>query len=300
MKQPADGWDRDEREALDPVADEIAALRECHANDPPLDLLRAAHADALPPDLQARVSDHLADSAWSRALVDGANDVEHSLDAPASDRLFARIAQSTTPRPPLFSAIRFGSRVLAAAAALIIIAALWVSWRGTVPAAPPSTSAAPQSTVARTEPPPFELPLRKPDVRLSVSALTWRGPSGAASLVDDLAPALDTFRASDYARAAQMLEPIGRQYPKAFEPRFYRGISLLFLNDASGAIDELQTAAQLADSSFSSDVAWYLAVAEARAGRLATARVYLDPLCRTANAHAADACDAIKKLDGAR
>jgi hypothetical protein len=299
MKQPADGWDRDEREALEPVADEIAALRERHANDPPLDLLRAAHADALPPDLQARVSDHLTESAWSRALVDGANDVEHSLDAPASDRLFARITQSTTPQRPLFSAVRFASRVLAAAAALIIITALWVSWRGTASVAPPSKPAASQTTVARAEP-PFELPLRKPDVRLSVSALTWRGPSGAASLVDDLAPALDAFRASDYARAAQLLQPIERQYPKAFEPPFYRGISLLFLNDPSAAIDELQTAARLADSSFSSDVAWYLAVAELRAGRLVAARVYLDPLCRTANAHTADACDAIKKLDGAR
>jgi hypothetical protein len=299
MKQPADGWDRDEREALDPVADEIAALRERHANDPPLDLLRAAHADALPPDLQARVSDHLTESAWSRALVDGANDVEHSLDAPASDRLFARITQSTTPRRPLFSAIRFSSRVLAAGAALIIIAALWVSWRGTASIARPSKPAAPQTTVARAEP-PFELPLRKPEVRLSVSALTWRGPSGAASFVDDLAPALDAFRASDYARAAQMLEPIARQYPKAFEPPFYRGVSLLFLNDPSGAIDELQRAARLADSSFSSDAAWYLAVAERRVGRLAAARVYLDPLCRTANAHTADACGAIKKLDGAR
>jgi hypothetical protein len=48
------------------------------------------------------------------------------------------------------------------------------------------------------------------------------------------------------------------------------------------------------------DVTWYLAVAQLRAGRPAAARVYLDPLCRTANAHTADACDALKKLDGAR
>jgi hypothetical protein len=300
MKQPADGWDRDEREVLEPVADEIAALRERHVNDPSLDLLRAAHADALPPDLQAHVADHLADSAWSRALVDGANDVEHSLDAASSDRLYARITKSTTERPSWFSAARFASRLLAAAAALLIIAALWVSWRGTVPAAPPSQPAAAQTTIARAEPPPIELPLRKPDVRLSVSALTWRGPSGGTSLVDDLAPALDAFRASDYTRAAQMLEPLERQYPRAIEPPFYRGVSLLFLNAPGAAIDELQTAARLADDTFSMDVTWYLAVAQLRAGRPAAARVYLDPLCRTANAHTADACDALKKLDGAR
>jgi len=99
-----------------------------------LDLLRAAQADALPPDLQSRVSEHLTESEWSRALVSGANDVEHSLDAAASDRLFARITKSATARPSWFSSIRLASGVLAAAAAVIIIAALWVSRRGTAPA----------------------------------------------------------------------------------------------------------------------------------------------------------------------
>ena len=300
MKQPPDAWDADEREALEPVQDELAALRERHANDPSLDLLRAAHADALPPDLQAPVSEHLAQSAWSRALVEGATDVDHALDGPASDRLYARITKSATPRPRWFSATRVVSRALAAAAAIVIIAAIWMSRRGTAPAAPTSQPAAPQTSVARAEPPPFELPVQKPDVRLSAAALTWRGPSGASSYVDDLAPALDAFRASDYSRAAQMLEPLKRQYPKAIEPPFYRGISLLFLNDPNAAVDELQTAARLTDDTFSMDVDWYLAVAELRAGRLAAARVYLDPLCRTANAHTADACDALKKLDSAR
>jgi hypothetical protein len=300
MKQPTDAWDADEREALEPVQDELAALRERHANDPPIDLLRAAHADALPPDLQTRVSDHLTDSAWSRTLVEGANDVDHSLDGHASDRLFARITKSATPRPRWFSTTRVVSRALAAVAVLVVIAALWMSRRGTAPAAPSSQPITSQTSIARAEPNPIELPLRKPDVRLSAAALTWRGPAGASSFVDDLAPALDAFRASDYSRAAQMLAPLERQYPKAVEPPFYRGISLLFLNDPNAAVDELQTAARLADDTFSMDVDWYLAVAELRAGRLAAARVYLDPLCRTANAHTADACDALKKLDGAR
>jgi hypothetical protein len=300
MKLPADAWDRDERAALEPLQDELAAIRDRHVNDLSLDLLRAAHTDALPPDLQVRVSEHLTDSAWSRALVDGADDVEHSLDAPASDRLFARITQSATHQPSWVSSTRYAWRFLAGAAALIIVAALWVSRRGAAPAPPSSRPAALRTTTARAGPPPFELPLRKPDVRLSVAALTWRGSSGGASLVDDLAPALDAFRASDYARASGMLAPLARQYPKAFEPPFYLGVSLLFLNDPSAAIDELQTAAQIADDTFSSDVAWYLAVAELRAGRLAPGRASLDRLCRTANAHTADACDALKKLDGAR
>jgi len=300
MKAPADGWDRDEREALGPLEDELSALRARHASDPSLELLRAANADALPPDLQARVSEHLADSAWSRQLVAGANEVDHTLDAASADRLLARITRSSD-EPRSWSAFhRFWRPLLATAAAITIVASIVVMRRATAPAQQAPAAAAPQTTIARNEPPPFELPLHRPDVRLSVAALTWRGPSGAASLVDDLAPALDAFRASDYARAAQSLEPLERQYPGAIEPPFYRGISLLFLNDPAGAIDELQKAARLADSTFSSDVAWYLAVAEQRAGRTAAARVYLDAVCRTANAHSTDACDALKKLDGAR
>jgi hypothetical protein len=137
-------------------------------------------------------------------------------------------------------------------------------------------------------------------VRLSVGALTWRGPSGASSIVDDLAPALDAFRASDYARAAQALEPLEGRYPTAVEPPFYRGISLLFLNDPGGAFVELRRAERLADATFSPDVAWYLAVAEQRAGRTVEARARLDAVCRSANTHAADACNAIKKLDASR
>ena len=225
---------------------------------------------------------------------------EHSVDAPESDRLVAQIAKSATDRPAWFSVTRYVSRFLAVAAALTIIAALWVSWRGTPPAVRRPAPAANQTTVAHAGPSALELPLRKPDVRLSAAALTRRAPPGASSFADDLARALDAFRASDYSRAAQMLEPLERQYPKAIEPPFYRGISLLFLNDPNAAVDELQTAARLADDTFSMDVDWYLAVAELRAGRLAAARVYLEPLCRTTNAHTTDACDALKKLDGAR
>ena len=298
MNAPADGWERDERDALEPLEEELASIRARHANDPSLDLLRAAQADALPPDLQARVSEHLTESEWSRALVSGANDVEHSLDATASDRLLARITQSATARPSWFSSIRLVSRLLAAAAAVVIIAALWVSRRGTAPAstAPPVA----RQTVARNEPPPFELPLQKPDVRLSVAALTFRGTPAPSSLVDDLAPALDAFRASDYARSAQALQPLEGKYPAAIEPPYYRGLSLLFMNDAAGAIAELQKAARLADDTFSADVTWYLAVAQQRAGRIADARAALDTLCRTPNPHKSAACDGLSKLGSSR
>lgn len=264
MSHLRDAWDRDEREALEPLEDELATLRERHANDPPLELLRAADADALPPDLQARMSEHLAGSDWSRALVAGARDVEHTLDPASADRLFARIrrsADSAVDRSPRW---RRWAPVAAVAATLAIVTVLWTSWRSTAPPAigpqPP-----PQATVARAEPPISEL-IRKPDVRLSVAALTWRGQA-ASTLVDDLAPALEAFRQSDYARAAKTLEALEPRYPDVFDLPYYRGLSLLFLNDADGALPELQKAARLADSTFASDVAGYLAVAQQRAGK---------------------------------
>ena len=71
MTTPRDDWDADEREALDGLEGELAEIRRRHEGDPSLAMLRAAAADALPPELQARVTRHLQDSAWSRALLDG-------------------------------------------------------------------------------------------------------------------------------------------------------------------------------------------------------------------------------------
>jgi len=130
--------------------------------------------------------------------------------------------------------------------------------------------------------------------------LTFRGTPAASSLVDDLAPPLDAFRASDYARSAQALQPLEAKYPAAIEPPYYRGLSLLFMNDAAGAIAELQKAARLADDTFSADVTWYLAVAQQRAGRIADARAALDTLCRTTNLHTSAACDGLTKLGSSR
>lgn len=299
MKPPADGWDRDEREALEPIESELAVIRDRHAGDPPLTLLRAASADALPPDAQARVSEHLAESAWSRALVAGVDDAEPSLDAAAEDRLLARIAQAQVNERSWFSLGRQWAALLATGALVALIAVVWMSRRAEAPTAT-APSAGPVATVAGNEPPRFELPLQKPEVRLSAAALTWRGPSGAPSFVDDLAPALDAFRNADFTQAAHMLAPLGQRYPGAIEPPFYRGISLLYLDEPAAALDELQRAERIADDTFATDVAWYLAVAEQRSGRIGDARRRLESLCRAGRAHAGDACDGMKKLPAGR
>ena len=97
--------DEDEQSALEPFEDELRELRERHANDPRLEVLRAATGQVLPEELQASASAHLANSRWSRALVDGTNEVgELSVEAEA--RLLDRITHeersgpaSSSPRP---------------------------------------------------------------------------------------------------------------------------------------------------------------------------------------------------------
>jgi hypothetical protein len=70
----------------------------------------------------------------------------------------------------------------------------------------------------------------------------------------------------------------------------------LFLNDNRGAVESLSAASRLADAALSPDVAWYLAVAEERAGDIEQARTRLNALCRTTSERSAAACAAAPQL----
>jgi len=129
MSQPRD-WDAEEREALDGLDGELAEIRRRHQDDPSLEMLRAAEADALPPEIKARVTRHLQDSAWSRAVVDGLRETgaDDHLDAASEDRLFERItrkAQATPSRAPSrrrwSPAIAIGGLALAATLLIAVV-----------------------------------------------------------------------------------------------------------------------------------------------------------------------------------
>jgi len=298
MSQRRDDWDADERDALAAFEGELADIRRRHADDPSLAMLRAADGDALPPDEQARVMRHLEESAWSRALVDGLREAGAGdrLDAASEQRLFDRItreARAASPRPRWRSAAIYGG--LAVAATVII--AVMVRDRAPAPAPPP----APVGTVASATnpPPPSAAPVliafSKPEVRLSPSALTWRGDPSANPFLRDLAPALDAYRADDYARAVAAFDRLASVYPDAIEVRFYLGVSRLLAGDAAGAIAPLDAAARLGNATFAEDVSWYLAVAQQRSGR-AEARDRFARLCRGRGPHAAAACAALTAL----
>lgn len=307
MSQPRD-WDAEEREALDGLDGELAEIRRRHQDDPSLETLRAAQADALPPEVQARVTRHLQDSAWSRAIVDGLRETgaEDHLDAASEDRLFERItrkAQVTPLRAPSrrrwAPAIAIGGLALAATLLIAVV----VERSGPDIAVPPDAASASigvkpaiVESAPVTRPEPSRIAFAKPEVKLSPSALAWRGDAAANPFVRDLAPAIDAYRAGDYPRAAAAFDRLSGVYPGSIEVSFYLGVSRMLAGDDAGAIAPLEAAARLDNQTFADDVAWYLAIAQQRSGR-PNGRAKLAELCRGQGPHASSACTAVAQLD---
>ena len=291
MTLPRDDWDEDERRALKGLEHELDQLHARHRDDPPFELLRAADADALPEPLQGAIAEHLEQSAWSRALVEGGADADATLDADDQQRLFARIQRSSRATPAAsFWRARFWIPALAAAAVLIVMVGVF---RRSGPDLDQRPLPPAESQVAIAQPAPvFRLPLDKPDVKLTPAALVLRSEGRDARFVDDIAPALTAYRASDYSEADRRFAVLETRYPKSVEVAFYRGVSQLFLNDPRAAILSLQSARRLDDDAFAAEIGRYLAVASERAGDVARARAELDSLCRAKSAYAPRACEA--------
>jgi hypothetical protein len=305
MNHPRDDWDADEREVLDGLEGELAEIRRRHADDPSLAMLRAADADALPPDLKARVARHLQDSAWSRALIDGLRETgaDVRLDAESEERLFDRImrdAHTGSPRPRWQPALAFGGLALAATVLLAVMIFRPAADDAPAVDAPPLSRSGDQAAADTGVPPPSRaavlIAFTKPEVKLSPSALTWRGDPSENAFLRDLAPAFDAYRASDYARAVAAFDRLSTVYPDSIDVLFYQGVSRMLAGDDAGAVAPLEAAARLRNATFSDDVSWYLAVAKQRSGR-PEARDMFTELCRGHGSYAAAACAAVKQLD---
>jgi hypothetical protein len=279
-------WDDAERQALEPLERELAELRERHRGDPPLDRLRAARAGALPDEVQQTTIAHLESSAWSRALVEGADDADAAFDSSSADRLLSRIQREASSGRGRAAKRPLWAPVLAfVSIAAILVIAVGI-WRSLAPA--PHTPAA---QLPAQPAPVFALELTKPDVKLTSAALLIRG-TGGSRFVDDVAPGLNAYRAGDYATAARALEAVQQNYPRSVEIPFYLGVSRLFLNEPPAAVRTLESARALNDPSFADDVEWYLAVAYERAGSGPQSRVVLERLCGGRSTYAARACAA--------
>ncbi len=285
---PWDLWDGDERQALGPVRDELNALRQRHANDPPLDELRAAAAGVLPEDVQRTVTNHLETSAWSRALVEGAEAADAALD---DERVLHKIRAGLRPSEGAARRARWVWPAILAAAAAFAIGAFILRQDRPRPAVATMTPAPEPPAVSAPPSRQFHIPLDKPAVKLTALALTVRGDR-SATLADALGPALDAYRADDYATAARELSALQPRFPASVEVAFYLGVSRLFLGDAAGGVEALESARRIGDPSFRADVDWYLGAAYERAGRAADARSQLEAICRGGDAYAARACAA--------
>lgn len=290
-----DDWTEDEERLVAPLQRDLDAVRARHHGDAPLTLLRAADADALPEPLQAEVAAGLARAPWPRALIAGAAEAETGLDRAGEDRLLARIhAEAASIAPARGLRVPTAWRpVLALAAAAVLVTAVVMRMRA--PQLPASIATAPETAATSTPAgaPSFVLTLDKPDVKLTATALVRRSTGRDARFVDDVAPALNAYRAGDYQSAAAAFVRVQAQYPDAVEIPFYLGVTRLFLDDAAGAVTSLETARRAADDTFRADVSWYLAVAQERAGHRSAARTELDSLCGGQSIYAARACAAV-------
>jgi predicted Zn-dependent protease len=293
-----DDWDDTERDALEPFAREVTHIRERHRHDPPLDVLRAARAGVLPDDLQQKADAHLESSPWSRTLVDGADEAEPTLDPASVDRLLARIENDRRPamdnrRPTWKWALALGSLAAAVAVAVIV-------WRqSSKPIEPRSTTTQTAQISAAPARPAFALQLTPPEIKMTPAVLLRRGED-TSQFVDDVAPALNAFRAGDYDAAARRFDALRAKYSSSVEVPFYLGVSRLFLDDAPAAARSLESARALNDQSFDDDVMWYLAVAYERSGERTRAAALVDGLCRGQSPYASRACAAATTLREAR
>jgi TolA-binding protein len=287
-------WDADEREALEKVRAELDALRQRHENDPPLELLRAARADALPEELRDEVNAHLQHSSWSQALLEGAESVEAQLDESRQQRFLERIGKGAdgSREPRSFWSAVWRPAIAAGALALAVLAV--VITRG--PSAG-SEKGAPQSPAIAVapRPPEYLLALEKPVVKLTPLATTWRGARGENQFLKDMTPALNAYRRDDYAQATREFSSLTAKYPESVEVFFYLGVSQLFEKDAAGAVRSFETAKRVAPESFAQQTAWYLAVAYERDGRKELFESALREICSTKGEFSARACKVVAR-----
>ena len=287
--------EQDDVDVLAPdVRVEVDAFAARQRPGPPLAVLRAASAEALPEPWQDEAAAALASSPWRQQIVAGAHDAEAEADlTPAeSDALLARIhreaaqAHQAGGRSPLRAFIRFGLPLLAAAALVFVV----VMVRPVAPTPASTSDAAP--VVATPAAPAFRIAVEAAPVKLTAAALSRRSPGQAGVFTDDAAPAFSAYRAGRFSDAASAFTDLARRYPNAPEAAFYLGVSRLLSGDPTGAHSALVAARGIDDPIFRDDVAWYLAASEERMGQASAARDELRALCQGHSAWASRACEA--------
>jgi tetratricopeptide (TPR) repeat protein len=258
-----------------PRSDEARAAVAC----PPPELVQAWRMGALPPRLQQRVAAHVEHCVVCQALGEALDDSSvGSLTPEEQERILERVHIELGRSARTFFPGRLWQwSAVAAGVALLGAGSLLVRRSRSVPA-------------------PSVFQLEKPAIRAPAATdLLWRG---AADSGDDLARALEFYRADDFAEAARRLKVLVSSHPESAAGHFYLGVSELFLHRDADAVTTLQAAERLAkdDADLAREAAWYLAFAYRRAGRTERAAAKLDALCRGRSSRAVQACAGLREL----
>ncbi len=303
MRKQFDDLDAIEREWLDRAADEIEAFRRLRSSCPPLRLIRAAQAEALPDELQAHVTMHVAGCQACQRLREDLESLPPPLEVTQEEigRILRRVGSE--PSAELPAGHSPGRRILWRA--LLVTAACasgFFAFRQLRHSDTPPPSAE-VAVVAQEAPAPAWSPeapkLEKPDVKLTLAILTWRSGGSQQGLLSDIAPALEHYRADRFADAAAEFEALIPKYPGSVEVQFYLGVSHIFLGEFPAAIQALEQAAKTGNTQFADDISWYLGSAYQRSGRLSEARVLFSSLCSGKGAYTARGCEAVEALNRA-
>ena len=265
-----------------------------HAECPPPDLLRAAHAGALPEEMAEPLNAHAHGCAACRRLqADFESSETPELSPPEIQKLYARI--QTEAGKEKARAARAGRgflwRPAVALAAIAVFA--FVLWQaGWFTSKPADIAVVPAPAPVATA-----FVLEKPPVRVPAAALVWRGSGGSGQqFMKDLGSAFDSYRADDYIAAEKKFLLLSTRHPQSVEAAFYLGVCRLFLKQTAGAIAALESAQRLADDSFRADVEWYLGLAYQRAGESEIAGKFFSRLCDGRSNYSSRACAAVREL----
>jgi len=184
----------------------------------------------------------------------------------------------------------------------VILLAMVLVTRRTEPTPPESSAGTPNFPIVPAPTLPSKIRtvfiLSKATIKTpAAAALAFReGTAAANSFLNDLAKALEPYRNDDYPEAARRLLLQSQKYPSAPEVYYYLGVSRLFLDQNSDALQSLERARRVAGETLRDDVAWYLSLALDRSGRTDDAGHELNALCARAGDYQQKACAALKEL----
>lgn len=296
-----------ERELAVRLGTPLERLRAQRAHCPPLETVRALSGDALPKQVKAELEQHIEQCASCRMLSTDLHDDELTAATPAeAQRIRARLnagmeeggkATSATARSQQAAGRSYWVLLLrpALVVAAVVLLFVWIGRMGIrEPATPP---------IAQVPPPAATIPavllLEMPEIRMGpATVLLSRGEQSGQQYLKDLAPALEAYRAADYAQAAGQFAALEPKHPKGIEVFFYGGVSRLHAKQNGDAIRLLEKVRALHDPDFDDEASWYLGLAHHRAGDTAAARGQFERLCAGKSEFSSRACEAAKAVSG--